>query len=384
MAQEKRKSAAAGRWAKLQSGGANAGSTLHLLGSWRMEHLQEIEDELVSLDAQYHGPVTIDGAQLSELDTSGAMLVLRHLSDKKITSDDILLVNFNSSSSDIMALVQARISTPSELAPKKRMGTLAEIGKDVFAISAQIRLLVEFIGHTCVEMFRSFRAPGLFRLNEFFVQLRLACINAIPIVVLLTFLVGIVVTYLFGTQAEQYGANIFLVDAVSIAMSRELAPIIVATVVAGRSGSAYTAQIGTMKLNEEIDAMRIIGLSPMKVLVIPRMVALFVAMPILVFLGDVSGILGGLLIADLRLGIPWLTFIDRMQSVLALKHVIVGLIKAPVFALFVAGTGCKLGLAVENNARSVGLYTTSSVVQSIVWIILLNASFAIIFMELGI
>ena len=157
-----------------------------------------------------------------------------------------------------------------------------------------------------------------------------------------------------------------------------------AIIVAGRSGSAFTAHIGTMKLNEEIDAMQTIGLSPIRVLVLPRILALMVAMPLLTFIGDVVGIFGGMLISDLRLGISMTTFLNRLQVVVPVRSFMVGLIKAPVFAIFIAVIGCRLGLTVENNARSVGLSTTATVVRSIVAVILLNAAFAVLFVELGI
>jgi phospholipid/cholesterol/gamma-HCH transport system permease protein len=163
-----------------------------------------------------------------------------------------------------------------------------------------------------------------------------------------------------------------------------LSPIIVAIIVAGRSGSAFTAQIGAMRINEEIDALRTLGLSAMQVLIMPRFLALVIAMPLLVFIGDVVGIAGALIVADVKLGITPVTFIERLNVVLTIKSFFVGLVKAPVFAAFIAVIGCRMGMSVEMNARSLGLSTTSTVVQSIVSVILLNAAFAVIFVELGI
>jgi phospholipid/cholesterol/gamma-HCH transport system permease protein len=221
-------------------------------------------------------------------------------------------------------------------------------------------------------------------LKELFIQLEQCGLNAVPVVTLVMFLIGTVIAYLFAGQIEKYGANIFIVDGVTIAICRELSPVIVAIIVAGRSGSAFTAQLGTMKLNEEVDALFTLGLSRMRVLIIPRVTALFICLPILVAVGDLIGILGGIAVADFRLGVLPETFIQRMHEVLKIKHVMVGLIKAPIFAIFIAIIGCKMGLTVENNARSVGLNTTSTVVQSIVSVILLNAGFAVLFVELGI
>ncbi|MDH5343511.1 MAG: ABC transporter permease, partial [Betaproteobacteria bacterium] len=201
---------------------------------------------------------------------------------------------------------------------------------------------------------------------------------------LVTFLIGVVIAYLLGIQALQYGANVFVVDGVGLAMCRELSPLLVAVVVAGRSGAAFTAQIGTMKVQQEIDAISTLGLSPVQVLVIPRLVAIIIALPLLVFVGYIAGILGGMLICAVQLDITPLTFLDRMHSVLPTSAPVVGLVKAPVFAAFIAIIACRMGMLVARDARSVGLNTTSTVVQSIVWVILLDAVFAIIFQHLDI
>ncbi len=233
-------------------------------------------------------------------------------------------------------------------------------------------------------MVRSLVAPATIRVRELTAQFEQVCLNAIPVVALVTLLIGVVVAYLLGLQAEKYGANIFVVDGVGIGATREFAPIIVAVIVAGRSGAAFTAQLGSMRLNEEIDAIRTLGLSPMDVLVLPRVLALMVAMPLLVFVGDVMSLAGAMLIADPMLDITPTTFLARLQESLAIKHVYVGLAKAPVFALFIAVIGCRMGMTVRRDTRALGIATTSTVVQSIVAVILLDAGFAVLFQELDI
>jgi phospholipid/cholesterol/gamma-HCH transport system permease protein len=204
------------------------------------------------------------------------------------------------------------------------------------------------------------------------------------VVALVTMLIGIVIAYLLGLQAEKYGANIFVVDGVGIGATREFAPIIVAVIVAGRSGAAFTAQLGSMRLNEETDAIRTLGLSPMDVLVLPRVLALMLAMPLLVFVGDVMSLAGAMMISGPMLDITPTTFLGRLQENLAIKHVYVGLAKAPVFALFIAVIGCRMGMTVSRDTRALGIATTSTVVQSIVAVILLDAFFAVLFQELDI
>jgi phospholipid/cholesterol/gamma-HCH transport system permease protein len=194
----------------------------------------------------------------------------------------------------------------------------------------------------------------------------------------------VVFAYLLGDQARQFGANIFVVDGLLLAMLREISPVIVAVLVAGRTGAAITAQLGTMKVAEEVDAIATLGLSPMAVLVIPRMLALLLAMPLLVFIGDIAGIFGGMLVVQEQLAISPPIFMDRLFDVILLKTLLVGLGKAPVFAIFIALISCRMGLSVSRDARSVGTNTTSTVVQSLVAIIILNAVFAVSFVRLGI
>jgi phospholipid/cholesterol/gamma-HCH transport system permease protein len=198
------------------------------------------------------------------------------------------------------------------------------------------------------------------------------------------FLLGVVFAYLLGVQAQKFGANIFVVDGVTAAVLRELSPVIVAILVAGRTGAAITAQLGTMKVNEEIDALSVLGLSPIAVLVVPRMLALILALPLLVFVGDVAGLLGGMLVAKSQLGLEFSQFWARLDNVVQIKTVLVGMGKAPVFAVFIGLIACRMGMTVARDARSVGLHTTSTVVQSIVAVIMLNAIFAVAFTELGI
>jgi phospholipid/cholesterol/gamma-HCH transport system permease protein len=214
------------------------------------------------------------------------------------------------------------------------------------------------------------------------VQVEQAGLMAIPVVVLVTLLIGVVITYLLGLQAEKYGANIFVVDGVGIGATREFAPIIVAVIVAGRSGAAFTAQLGSMRLTEETDAIRTLGLSPMHVLVLPRVLALVAMLPLLVFVGDVASLVGAMLIAGPMLDITPTAFLARLHEALDLRHVLVGLAKAPVFAIVIAVIGARMGMTVARDTRALGEATTSTVVQSIVAVILIDALFAVLMQAL--
>ena len=242
---------------------------------------------------------------------------------------------------------------------------------------------LNFLGYTLVAGAEALRHPRRLRLRELTVQLEQTGLNAIPVVALVTLLIGVVVAYLLALQAEKYGANIFVVDGVGIGATREFAPIIVAIIVAGRSGAAFTAQLGSMRLTEETDAIRTLGLSPAQVLVLPRVLALMIALPLLVFVGDVMSLLGAMLISGPMLDITPVAFVTRLREELALSHVFVGLGKAPVFALAVAVIGVRMGMTVARDTRALGAATTSTVVQSIVAVILLDAAFAVLLQALG-
>lgn len=213
-------------------------------------------------------------------------------------------------------------------------------------------------------------------------QLGQVFVDAIPVVCLVTLLIGVVIAYLLGLQASQYGASTFVVDGVAIGATREFSPIIVAVIVAGRSGSGFTAQLGAMRLTEEIDAIRTLGLSPTAVLVLPRLVALVVALPLLVFIGDAMSLVGAALVAHPMLDITPAMFVGRLRTALDPSHFLIGLAKAPVFAIVIGVIGCRMGMTAARDTRSVGLATTSTVVQSIVAVILLDAGFAVLFQAL--
>jgi len=356
-----------------------SGVAVHLRGDWTLSILDLLSDALRNTPLGNAGDVVLKGEELAVIDTAGAMLLIRWLGSCKLTYDSV-----STSHQQIIELVRDRLGSRREDSEQPRYKIVAQIGRVVTHAGLEALKFLSFFGQACANLGQTAMRPAFFRIREFFVQLQAVCAAAIGVVALVTFLIGVVVAYLMAMQVEKYGANIFVVNGVALAMCRELSPIIVAIIMAGRSGSAFTAQIGAMKLNEEVDALVTLGLSPMHVLVLPRVLALMLALPLLVFVGDVVGIFGGMVIADSYLGITTTTFLDRLQVALPVRSFLVGLIKAPVFAFFIALIGCRRGLAVEGNARSLGLATTATVVESIVLVILLNACFAVIFAELGI
>lgn len=368
------------QWLEVDSGAS--GAVLRLRGAWRLSRLEEIARSLQA--APRCSIAAIDGAGLTQLDTSAATLIHEYAVNCGAHLTEIPLQNFSAEHRNILSLVAKRLDASEHCPQTHHLGPLEKVGRSAFYVVHLARAITGFLGTVALEALALARRPRRFRARETASHLETVGIDAIPVVALVTFLIGVVFAYLLGIVIATFGVNIFVVDGVGLAMTRELSPIIVAIILAGRTGASFCAQLGTMKVTEEIDAIRTLGLSPIQVLVIPRLLALVIALPLLTFLGNVAGILGGMVVADIQLGVTYATFLDRLQSVLDVKHVFVGLVKAPVFAVFIALIGCRMGMAVKRDARSVGEATTSTVVQSIVAVILLNAGFAVLFVELGI
>lgn len=355
---------------------------LRLAGDWRMPQLGALDRVLGGLP-RLPASMTLDGAGLGELDTAAALLLTLRLRDAGLDPMKVALEGFSASHARIFELVRKRLAEIGVGAPSRRPGVFARVGHGAADVWALLVGHVNFLGLAVVSLAATLVRPATLRIKELTAQLEAVCLDAIPVVLLVTALIGVVFCYLLGVQASQYGANIFVVDGVGIGMTRELAPMLVAIIMAGRSGAAFTAQLGTMKLTEEIDAIQTLGLSPVAVLVLPRMLALMIAMPLLTFVGDVASIAGAMLAAGPLLGITPQMFLDRLQQALALRHVVIGIVKAPVFAMFIAIIACRMGMDVSRDTRAIGISTTSTVVQSIVAVILLNAIFAIVLQKLG-
>ncbi len=353
---------------------------LHLAGAWRLAFLEQITTQLAALS--WPTKFIVDGGAVTEIDSAGALAMLEYIDQRG--DSPATLTGFAENELRIVQQVRARLAVANAPTLHHRVGLLENLGRRTIETGQSIVGHVNFLGATVLGIGRSILHPRTVRVRELTAQFEQVCLNAIPVVALVTMLIGVVVAYLLGLQAEQFGANIFVVDGVGIGATREFAPIIVAVIVAGRSGAAFTAQLGAMKLTEETDAIRTLGLSPIDVLVLPRVIALMIAMPLLVFVGDVMSLAGAMLIAEPMLDITPSTFIARLRDTLDISHPLVGLAKAPVFALVIAVIGCRMGMSVERDTRAVGMATTSTVVQSIVAVILLDAAFAVFFQEIGI
>ncbi len=355
-------------------------TSLKLIGAWRLPRLAEIEAALLGLTLP---PVAqIDGNALAEIDSASALVLLRALRRAQGPAGSLNWVGLSAVNGRIIERVQAHLDAAPAALKTRRETVLAHLGRQASQLAGLLVGHLNFLGATIAAMGELLRSPRQLRQRELTVQIEQTGLAAIPVVALVTMLIGVVIAYLLGLQAEKYGANIFVVDGVGIGATREFAPIIVAVIVAGRSGAAFTAQLGSMRLTEETDAIRTLGLSPMQVLVLPRVLALMLALPLLVFVGDVMSMVGAMAIAGPMLDIAPPAFLARLREALDARHVFVGLVKAPVFALVIAVIGARMGMTVGRDTRALGAATTSTVVQSIVAVILLDALFAVLLQAL--
>ncbi|MGM0645993.1 MAG: ABC transporter permease [Thermodesulfobacteriota bacterium] len=351
-------------------------------GDWSLEHYARLQRQI-----ERHTEVReLDFRELGRLDTAGVVLLAQLLGVQR-------LVQLAETRPELKEEQRALLRTVGEAldaaatAPEKRrkfscVALLARVGQEVQAGWESLVKLIGFLGLVLTVWARCLWPPRHWRLNAFSIQVQNAGLQAIPIVALLTFLVGAVVALLGATVLEIFGASIYTINLVSYAFMREFGVLLAAILMAGRTASAYTAQIGSMKINEELDAMRAQGFDPIEWLVLPRIFALVLTLPLLAFVGLVAGLLGGGLISVLTLDVPWERVVAIYKAT-PFRHFLVGMSKAPFFAVVIALIGCLEGFKVASSTESVGAHTTSSVVQCIFAVIFLDALAALFFMEVG-
>jgi phospholipid/cholesterol/gamma-HCH transport system permease protein len=351
---------------------------VHCAGTWTVRGVAPIEQRLVALVSTDAGEYVFDASAISALDTAGAWLLHRTIHELKQRGADVRTSGLRPEFSSLLQLIASRAEMVEPVAPVKT-GLLAGIGQQAWRGLLGFSGMLAFIGESAIALLRSLVQPRRIRWRPILHNLQTAGFEALPITGLLSFLMGVVIAYQGADQLRRFGANIFIADLVGLSMLRELSPLLTAIIIAGRSGSAYAAQIGTMKISEEIDALRTIGIVPQELLVQPKIIALVIALPLLTVYADVAGVLGGMLMANSMLDISYGVFLDRLEEALSLSSFLTGVIKAPVFAVIIALVGCFQGFQVSGSADSVGRQTTVSVVQSIFLVIVADALFSIIF-----
>lgn len=324
------------------------------------------------------GELLIDAQAITAMDTAGAWLLHRMRRDLEAGGYAVRLAGLRPELEALLRLIAARSAAAVPATPIAP-SLLARFGRNIWTGLLGAFGLLSFLGANTVALLRSLAQPRNIRWRSIWYNLQTTGVAALPITGLLTFLLGIVIAYQGAEQLRRFGANIYIVDLVGLSMLRELSPLITAIIIAGRSGSAYAAQIGTMKVTEEVDALRTIGIGPLDLLVLPKVLALVLALPLLTVYTDIMGVLGGMVMARVQLDVSFASFIDRLGDAVSLTSFLIGVGKAPVFAVIIALVGCYQGFQVDGSAESVGRQTTMSVVQSIFLVILVDALFSIVF-----
>ena len=367
----------------------DAGSlVLTAAGEWLVATAAELDRRLRALDLPEHRRVAIDLAGIRRIDTAGAWLLLRTEHDLSARGNAVEVRNLAPTLAPLFEHVRAggMLAPVSHPRPDHHSlaGFVARIGQITVGLFARAYSILGFVGLVSVTALRLLRHPRRLRLTATIAQMEQTGVNALAIVGMLAFLIGIVIAYQGADQLRRFGAEIYTVDLLGVGVLRELGVLMTAIIIAGRSGSAFTAQIGTMRVNEEIDALRTLGLDPVEVLVIPRLFALLLTLPMLALYANLMGLLGGCLMAWGVLGITIGQFIRELQFAITPRTFWIGVFKAPFFAAIIAMIGCYEGFQVSRSAESVGRLTTLSVVESIFLVIVTDAAFSIVFSALRI
>jgi phospholipid/cholesterol/gamma-HCH transport system permease protein len=352
-------------------------------GDWLLATALELDRRLRALDLPSGRQVTLDLGGIGRLDTAGAWLLKRTDNELAARGNAVALTNVRANLAPLLDQVWthgAEAALPHPIPPHHTLiGFIARIGEVSLGLLHRAYQIIGFGGLVTVTFGQLLRHPRRLRLPALVAQMETVGVDALPIVGLLSFLIGVVFAYQGADQLRRFGAEIYTVNLLGIAILRELGVLLTSIIIAGRSGSAFTAQIGTMQVNEEIDALRTLGLDPIEVLVVPRILGLALTLPLLAIYADFMGLLGGCLMSWASLGILIPTFLDQLRSAIGEWTFWVGIIKAPFFAVIIALVGCYEGFNVERSADSVGRLTTQSVVESIFLVIVADAAFSILF-----
>ena len=364
--------------------------TVTLKGEWTLANYRHIKAALQRSETQTElgkpTDATVSLEAITRLDTAGAILIVELIGVEKAQSVADWAAKLPKEQQALLVRIAEAMEAPLDVdtpAYSRISQALANVGQHMVGLWSQQRQLLAFIGLVVATLFQLILRPRHWRLTATVAHIQQSGLNAVPIVALLTFMVGAVVAFLGATVLQDFGATIYTIDLVAFSFLREFGVLLAAILLAGRTASAFTAQIGAMKSNEEVDALQAQGLDPIELLVLPRVMAMLISLPMLAFVGMLSGLAGGAMVTSLALDISLTQFMTTLQKDVSVTHFLVGLSKAPVFAFVIAVIGCLEGFKVSGSAQSVGEHTTSSVVQSIFMVILIDAVAALFFMEMG-
>lgn len=347
-------------------------------GEWSILTVSSYADIFETLEPSL--PIEWDVSQITHIDSAGIALLQLYYRQFESLGLPSKLIGASDEQLRLYHLLYPH-PHPNEIPPPK-LSIFYRIGAESVEAFREVQNFFSFLGEAFVVLLYSLRKPWLIRYRSISSHIITSGSDALPIIALSAFLIGVVIAYQSVEQLQKFGADILIVDMIGISLTRELAPLITAIVIAGRSGSAFTAQIGAMKMTQEIDAMKTMGFHPHLFLVWPRVIALMIVMPLLIFFADLVGIFGGMVIANLQAHLSYSEFISRLQDALPLKHFLIGIIKGPFFAILIALVGTYRGFQVSSNTESIGHYTTKSVVNAIFLVIACDAIFSILLTEL--
>lgn len=349
-------------------------------GSWTILELDDILISLKSSVKPNNKHIIINGGLITNFDSAGALTLLQCQAILQADHNEIKFENFSKQQLELLELVRDK-SKDLHYAPpvNKKRDLLYQVGKETIHKVSQTNGFLVLIGDLIDKLFSACGNWHRFQIPSIISNMASTGLYALPIIGLLSFLIGVVLAYQMGLQLETYGATTFIAYLSGMAIFREFAPLITAIIVAGRTSSAFTAQIGSMKINEEIDALYTMGLSPTELLVVPKVIGLLIMLPLLIFWSDFFSVLGAMIMSKFRLNVGYYEYLIRLQDSVGLKQLMLGLYKAPTFAILIALVGCFQGFQVKASADSVGSQTTRSVVQALFLIIITDATYSIIY-----
>lgn len=358
---------------------------INCYGAWTVQgiHKKNLDHSFKKLNLSTESSFILNAETITRMDSSGAWQLYqwkKQLSKKR----DVQLIGLNQKHHALFAMIEEAAKHVKPLPTLKTYTGLALLGKKTIQSWQEFSLYLNFIGKHFISAWHTILHPRQLRGRSIMSIIENTGLDALGIIALLSFMIGIVLTYQMGFQLKNFGATRFIIDLLGLAILREFAPLLTAIMVAGRSGSSFTAQLGMMKIKEEIDALNTMGVLPSQLLILPRIWGLLIALPLLTVWADIFGLLGGMAMAHNVLNISYIEFLQRFPKVVSLSSLIIGVGKAPVFALIIASTACFQGLRVSGSADSVGSQTTRSVVQAIFFIIVADALFSILFSNLNI
>lgn len=350
-------------------------------GQWDLTNFNSIKQSLKKISLSTEKDLIIDGSAITKMDSSGAWLLNSMINQLQAEHVSIQLQQFPEHYRHLLEIIAKR-TIPYASIPKVQIPPfLARLGKISVQLAKEFRDYLNFIGMLTMDFLRNSWRPTHWRWNEIAAVINATGYRALIIIGMLSFMIGVVIAYQMGNQLRNYGANVFIVDLLGLSVLREFGPLITAIMLAGRTGSSFTAQLGIMKINQEIDALSTMGITPAELLLIPRVIGLIIVLPLLTMWADIFGVIGGMIMANNMLGVTFNEFLQRFQHEIPVRSLLIGLGKAPVFAMLIASIGCFEGMRVEGSADSVGRLTTRSVVSAIFFIIVADAVFSVIFSE---